>query len=154
MYYSIRPIYYNELYHNGIKGQKWGIRRFQNLDGSLTPEGKKRYNRSYEKKIDDEIDREYDKGGKTERNAALAAIKRMSTRNALKTAAGAAASMTIIPGAVTIGAAAAAAALHSTALLTLAAAAPAVTIGAAAAATTLGLIKNVKLSEAKRHYKY
>ncbi len=30
------------LYHHGIKGQKWGIRRYQNEDGSLTPEGKKR----------------------------------------------------------------------------------------------------------------
>lgn len=33
----------NELYHHGIKGQKWGIRRFQNSDGSLTSAGKKRY---------------------------------------------------------------------------------------------------------------
>lgn len=32
-----------ELYHHGIKGQKWGIRRFQKNDGSLTPAGKKRY---------------------------------------------------------------------------------------------------------------
>ena len=33
----------NALAHWGIKDQKWGIRRFQNKDGSLTPEGKKRY---------------------------------------------------------------------------------------------------------------
>jgi len=32
-----------ELYHSGIKGMKWGIRRYQNEDGSLTEEGKKRY---------------------------------------------------------------------------------------------------------------
>ena len=32
-----------ELLHSGIKGMKWGIRRFQNKDGSLTPAGKKRY---------------------------------------------------------------------------------------------------------------
>lgn len=32
-----------ELYHWGIKGQKWGRRRYQNPDGSLTPAGKKRY---------------------------------------------------------------------------------------------------------------
>ena len=32
-----------ELYHHGIKGQKWGVRRFQNKDGSLTPAGEKRY---------------------------------------------------------------------------------------------------------------
>lgn len=29
--------------HSGVKGQKWGVRRFQNKDGSLTPAGKKRY---------------------------------------------------------------------------------------------------------------
>lgn len=33
----------SELYHYGIKGQRWGIRRFQNEDGTLTAEGKKRY---------------------------------------------------------------------------------------------------------------
>ena len=33
----------SELRHHGIKGQKWGIRRFQNKDGSLTADGKKRY---------------------------------------------------------------------------------------------------------------
>lgn len=29
--------------HHGIKGQKWGVRRYQNHDGSLTPDGRKRY---------------------------------------------------------------------------------------------------------------
>ena len=38
-----RLISEEELQHHGIKGQKWGIRRFQNKDGSLTPAGKKRY---------------------------------------------------------------------------------------------------------------
>ena len=32
-----------ELYHHGIKGMRWGIRRYQNKDGSLTDAGKKRY---------------------------------------------------------------------------------------------------------------
>ena len=31
------------LMHHGIKGQRWGIRRYQNPDGSLTKDGKERY---------------------------------------------------------------------------------------------------------------
>jgi hypothetical protein len=33
----------NYLVHHGIKGQKWGVRRYQNSDGSLTDEGRRRY---------------------------------------------------------------------------------------------------------------
>lgn len=32
----------NELYHHGIKGMHWGVRRFQNPDGTLTAAGKRR----------------------------------------------------------------------------------------------------------------
>lgn len=41
MQYEIREV--DELSHYGITGQRWGIRRFQNKDGSLTDEGRKRY---------------------------------------------------------------------------------------------------------------
>lgn len=37
-----------ELKHWGVKGMKWGVRRYQNADGSLTAAGKKRYNKDYE----------------------------------------------------------------------------------------------------------
>lgn len=50
---------YCELYHHGIKGMHWGIRRYQNKDGSLTEEGKRRYNLSDEKAYS-----EYRKGEK------------------------------------------------------------------------------------------
>lgn len=35
-------MYNKELYHHGTKGMRWGIRRYQNKDGSLTPVGEKR----------------------------------------------------------------------------------------------------------------
>lgn len=45
MDYVITPD--GELYHYGVKGQKWGVRRYQNKDGSLTPAGKKRAKQEY-----------------------------------------------------------------------------------------------------------
>lgn len=43
---------YEYLAHYGIKGQKWGVRRFQNKDGSLTDQGKLRKRNSLKKMLD------------------------------------------------------------------------------------------------------
>ena len=45
--------YTDFIMHHGIKGQRWGIRRYQNEDGSLTPAGEKRYYKMQRKMTDD-----------------------------------------------------------------------------------------------------
>lgn len=45
----------NELYHHGVKGQKWGVRRYQNKDGSLTAEGKVHYSKLGKNYIDENL---------------------------------------------------------------------------------------------------
>lgn len=61
----------NELYHHGILGQKWGVRRFQNSDGSLTAAGQKRREKRDAKWAKRNYDRIYNKayrGSKNELN--------------------------------------------------------------------------------------
>lgn len=68
----------SDLRHHGIKGQKWGIRRFQNKDGSLTPAGKKRY---------DESDEEREKKEKSKKTKAKVATAAVATAAVAATAA-------------------------------------------------------------------
>lgn len=43
MYYYATPHSTDEIYHHGVRGMRWGVRRYVNKDGSLTPLGKKHY---------------------------------------------------------------------------------------------------------------
>lgn len=54
----------NELYHFGVKGMRWGVRRYQNKDGSLTTAGKKKYS-DIEKRINQNNDKIRAINGKT-----------------------------------------------------------------------------------------
>lgn len=65
-------IYSDELCHHGIKGMKWGIRRYQNPDGSLTAAGRKRLEKAdykWAKKKTDKITAQAKKASQRELDA-------------------------------------------------------------------------------------
>lgn len=75
------------LYHHGIKGQKWGVRRFQKKDGSLTPAGKKRYQDDSDQKTKetryDKLYSKYKKLGYDDSKARQAAKGQVASERAL-----------------------------------------------------------------------
>ena len=66
----------NELTHHGIKGQKWGVRRYQNSDGSLTPAGARRY-----RAIESSTRKLNEKAQKTSKQASKASKKADRLKN-------------------------------------------------------------------------
>lgn len=80
-------VYDNELCHHGVKGQKWGVRRYRNENGTLTPAGKQKL-AEYKKKTQADFDKrnakktaKLEKKGKTE---ALARHKKIVAAMAKK----------------------------------------------------------------------
>ena len=62
----------DELVHYGVKGQKWGRRRYQNKDGSLTPAGRERYG------SEENFDKQYSEDVKKSINKAKSGLNKAS----------------------------------------------------------------------------
>ena len=78
----------NYIKHYGIKGQKWGVRRYQNKDGSLTPAGNKRYGskENFEKQYPEDVKKSMNKAksGLSKASGAVDKAKNINDKMAKK----------------------------------------------------------------------
>jgi hypothetical protein len=85
LYHSFSDEDISVLKHHGILGMKWGVRRYQNEDGSLTPEGERRYYKNekgeYKKRSHKEM-KEYDERKAYERKGAEELANTAKAKNA------------------------------------------------------------------------
>lgn len=73
----------SDLEHSGIKGQKWGVRRYQNPDGSLTDEGRRRYGSGIREGQRAKLYKDYDKGLRKARKKGMEDDYRKTANKAL-----------------------------------------------------------------------
>ena len=83
---EVRRLKDDELQHHGIKGQKWGVRRYQNADGSLTSAGYKHYDRQAKKDAKEYARAKmyYGQGAGTRRKLIKATVEERSKNSAYK----------------------------------------------------------------------
>lgn len=81
--WSYNYSYSDELYHHGIKGMKWGVRRFQNKDGTRTAAGKKRYADENPSKAKEDDVNENQKKGLTDKQKKILKIGAAAAGTAL-----------------------------------------------------------------------
>lgn len=75
-------IYYGDiLQHHGVKGMKWGVRRYQNADGSLTAAGQKRYSNMSDEKLFKTLSKQTNKMTRNGKNTKQALQKRLDEHN-------------------------------------------------------------------------
>lgn len=87
-----------ELYHHGVKGMRWGVRRYRNKDGTLTPAGKKRYAGETDVRPQSptkgesghrlRLEKKYRESGMTPEEASAAAQKRIKVEKVIAATAG------------------------------------------------------------------